>query len=571
MGWRRQKVFRNKDEEQEGAQKVSRRAKRVRTGPQKGAAGAGVAQGSPLVDGHLVQRSSAGRRAELLRAGQQTLGNRAVQRLLRSETIQAKLTVNAPDDKYEREADRVADSVSRMPETSGRDEEESLRAKPLVGQITPLAQRQVEPEEEEPIQARMIDGAQARLQALPAGEERASQMVGSPGPTRVTPELEGRIDSLRGSGRPLSNSERGFFEPRFGYDFSQVRVHTGGKAARTARALKAQAFTVGKDVIFGSGQYAPGGTAGKKLLAHELTHVVQQGGRPAQVARQGRAEGQRGSTWSDLVGRAKTAHGRRDWQTARALYREAILQAARKAKVPSRLRKIKPKAQDIRVDFSLAHDALVHPREIPKNKANYWRWIYFGPDCLAKSRAYTEAVITHELVHVRQFQKVWEAYEKSGKTVSWKAFRRPYIRRARVLGPVELEAEVTILDFLKGLTPSEQELGLQGLFVAYVRTVDYKPKKDDPLPPVTAAEVLPQILAAQKKADPNTQKSMGESVWRALIEVDPPEKTWVSAVRDLKPLALKGYKEMSVEQRRTVEQLLQLKNLSLVKLLKLRK
>lgn len=69
---------------------------------------------------------------------------------------------------------------------------------------------------------------------------------------------------------------RHYFEPRFGYDFSQVRVHTDAKAAESARAVNALAFTVGRDVAFGAGQYAPGTTEGKRLLAHELTHVVQQ-------------------------------------------------------------------------------------------------------------------------------------------------------------------------------------------------------------------------------------------------------------------------------------------------------
>jgi len=80
-----------------------------------------------------------------------------------------------------------------------------------------------------------------------------------------------------GHGQPLSSSERRFFEPRFGYDFSGVRVHADAQAAEAARAVDAQAFTVGKDVVFGKWQYAPGTSRGQRLLAHELTHVVQQG------------------------------------------------------------------------------------------------------------------------------------------------------------------------------------------------------------------------------------------------------------------------------------------------------
>lgn len=90
-------------------------------------------------------------------------------------------------------------------------------------------------------------------------------------------------DVLRSSGQPLDRAARAFMEPRFGHDFSQVRVHNGAKAAESARAVNAMAYTVGRDVVFGPGQYATGTQAGRRLLAHELTHVVQQrepGGTP---------------------------------------------------------------------------------------------------------------------------------------------------------------------------------------------------------------------------------------------------------------------------------------------------
>jgi hypothetical protein len=81
-----------------------------------------------------------------------------------------------------------------------------------------------------------------------------------------------------GSDRPLDRSTRDFFEPRFGADFGDVRVHTDGQAARSARSVDALAYTVGRDIVFDTGQYAPETTAGKRLLAHELTHVLQQPG-----------------------------------------------------------------------------------------------------------------------------------------------------------------------------------------------------------------------------------------------------------------------------------------------------
>ncbi len=83
-------------------------------------------------------------------------------------------------------------------------------------------------------------------------------------------------DVLSSSGQPLDAGTRAFMEPRFGHDFSQVRVHTDARAAESARAVNALAYTVGSDVVFGAGQYAPMTMVGKRLMAHELTHVVQQ-------------------------------------------------------------------------------------------------------------------------------------------------------------------------------------------------------------------------------------------------------------------------------------------------------
>ena len=83
---------------------------------------------------------------------------------------------------------------------------------------------------------------------------------------------------LRSSGRPLDAATRAFMEPRFGHDFGRVRVHTDARAEGSARAVNALAYTVGNDIVFGTGQYAPGSAEGRRLLAHELAHVVQQGG-----------------------------------------------------------------------------------------------------------------------------------------------------------------------------------------------------------------------------------------------------------------------------------------------------
>ena len=92
----------------------------------------------------------------------------------------------------------------------------------------------------------------------------------------MSPDVGAQIGALRGGGRPLPESTRTFFEARFGHDFSKVRVHADSRAAEAARSVNARAFTVGPDVVFAPGQYAPRADSGKRLLAHELTHVVQQ-------------------------------------------------------------------------------------------------------------------------------------------------------------------------------------------------------------------------------------------------------------------------------------------------------
>ncbi len=96
---------------------------------------------------------------------------------------------------------------------------------------------------------------------------------------------------LHSSGQPLNADTRTFMEPRFGHDFSQVRVHTDAKAAESARAVNALAYTVGRDIVFGAGHYTPETTTGKGLLAHELTHVIQQRGTAGGVQRVTKLDG----------------------------------------------------------------------------------------------------------------------------------------------------------------------------------------------------------------------------------------------------------------------------------------
>jgi hypothetical protein len=109
-------------------------------------------------------------------------------------------------------------------------------------------------------------------------EEELLQTKQEPGQTpEVTPNIQAHNNSIKGGGHPLPESLLNYFEPRFNYDFNQVRVHTDSKAAESAQVINAQAYTVGQNIVFRAGQYAPGTATGKRLLAHELTHVVQQG------------------------------------------------------------------------------------------------------------------------------------------------------------------------------------------------------------------------------------------------------------------------------------------------------
>ena len=89
------------------------------------------------------------------------------------------------------------------------------------------------------------------------------------------PGVQTQISALRGDGQPLAPALRAFFEPRFGHDFSRVRIHRGARSAGLARGINAQAFTLGHNLVLGQGRNEPGSSRGDRLLADELCHVVQ--------------------------------------------------------------------------------------------------------------------------------------------------------------------------------------------------------------------------------------------------------------------------------------------------------
>ncbi|GAA6616024.1 DUF4157 domain-containing protein [Scytonema sp. NUACC26] len=177
-----------------------------------------------------------------------------------SQPIQTKLTVGAPGDKYEQEADKMAIQVMSIPDSAVQQKmtieepEEEVQTKPLADGITPLVQRETISEEEKDLQTKRS------LQRTTNG----SFLGGN--------NLESRLNGSAGGGSPLPDDVRSFMEPRFGADFSQVRVYTGSEAIQMNQDLNAQAFTHGSDIYFGAGKTP----ANDELTAHELTHVVQQ-------------------------------------------------------------------------------------------------------------------------------------------------------------------------------------------------------------------------------------------------------------------------------------------------------
>lgn len=178
-------------------------------------------------------------------------GNQAVLRRLAAAPVgvQAKLAVGAIDDPLEREADQVADQVMRMPDP----------AAPLTAAPPELQRKCAACEEEDAasrVQRQATAAAPAAAAAAPAPVHRA----------------------LHQPGQPLDAATRGFFEPRLGAELGGVRVHQAAEAAAAARSVGARAFTVGHDIVFAEGAFAPHTAAGRALLAHELAHVLQQQG-----------------------------------------------------------------------------------------------------------------------------------------------------------------------------------------------------------------------------------------------------------------------------------------------------
>lgn len=171
--------------------------------------------------------------------------------------IQPKLTVSEPGDDYEQEADRVADQVMHMPKPQ-------LQRACACGGRCPKCQREKRTSDKSFLQTK--------------------RNLHDPSHQSAVPPIVAEV--LRSSGQPLDSTTKAFFEPRFGHDFSQVRVHTDKAANASSRAIRARAYTYGAHIIFARREYNPTILSGRHLLAHELTHVVHQSRGASTVQRQ---------------------------------------------------------------------------------------------------------------------------------------------------------------------------------------------------------------------------------------------------------------------------------------------
>ncbi len=186
-------------------------------------------------------------RAEKISIGKSLKANRSFlspKEQSKSLFFQPKLTIGPTDDVYEREADAVADKVMRM--------EDSEQIQP---KISPMNIQRMCPtcEEEEKAQRKEQERSNASAEA----------------PSIVS-------DAVQSGGKSLEKNTRSFMESRMSYDFSNVKIHTGSIAAKSAQSINALAYTSGNNIVFNEGQYTPNREQGKKLLAHELVHIIQQ-------------------------------------------------------------------------------------------------------------------------------------------------------------------------------------------------------------------------------------------------------------------------------------------------------
>ncbi len=233
--------------------------------------------------------------------------------------IQTKLTVGAPNDVYEKEADTMADKVVQrlsQPEI-GTKNENTIQAKPVSPAFTPFVQTKCahceeeekiqkkekkedkllngklqkkpifesdsEPPEEDSLSLGKGRGEAVQRKCAACAKEESVQKKGDNSSESTSPGIEARLNSSKGSGSALPTATREQMESSLGANFSSVKIHNDSSAVQMSQDLNAQAFTHGNDIYFNSGKYDANSKGGKHLLAHELTHVVQQNGSSIQT------------------------------------------------------------------------------------------------------------------------------------------------------------------------------------------------------------------------------------------------------------------------------------------------
>lgn len=219
--------------------------------------------------------------------------------------VQTKLKVGSSGDRFEREAESVATTITHPNFQVGKP------PIPISGASFGKIGRQVKTEEED-----------EKIQMSPAGVSPASN-------THLLPSVESGIKTQVGGGIPLSKNSKNYFEPKFGRSLSNVRIHNNAESSKLSNSMNANAFTLGNDVFFGSGKYTPETGTGKKLLAHELTHVIQQGSGNKRISKQETEDKDSdGGIWNWIAETATDALG----DTKRLLFEDPIAIGEKKAK-----------------------------------------------------------------------------------------------------------------------------------------------------------------------------------------------------------------------------------------------
>lgn len=248
------------------------------------------------------------------------------------QPIQTKLSIGKPGDKYEKEADAVADqvvskTVSQTSQTATdtpvtakptavqhktndevhrKEDSEEIQEKPISDTITPLLQ--MASDDENTVQQKCAECAAEDEKRVQRRSLTDVQQKGT-GNQSTSAGFEKNLGNSKGGGSPMSEATRSEMESGFGSNFSNVRIHTDSNAVQMNKSLGSQAFTNGSDVYFNEGKYNPSSKDGKHLLAHELTHTVQQGASPKGIQQQNQSvEGEEGAVQMQLEVNAERLH-----------------------------------------------------------------------------------------------------------------------------------------------------------------------------------------------------------------------------------------------------------------------